>query len=78
MDQVKEIIDDIIKKIQEDDGFASRFKKNPIEAVKGVISTELSQDKRDIIVDSVKSKLEADELKDKLNGIEDQIKGLLN
>ena len=78
MDQFKEIIDDIVKKIKNDDKFAAKFKSNPVEAVESVIGIDLPDDKINGIIDTVKAKIDADSLKDKLSDIGDKMKGLFN
>ena len=78
MDQFKEKIEEIVKKVKEDDSFAAKFKENPVEAVESVIGVDLPDDKINSIIDTVKDKISRDELKDKLSGIGDKVKGLFN
>jgi uncharacterized protein YpuA (DUF1002 family) len=78
MDQFKEKIEEIVKKVKEDDSFAAKFKENPVEAVESVIGVDLPDDKINSIIDTVKAKISGDELKDKLSGIGDKVKGLFN
>lgn len=76
MDKFKEKINEIVKKVKEDKGFANKFKDDPVKAVESVIGIDLPDDKINGIVDAVKAKLTSDNVKDTVNEIGDKLKGL--
>jgi len=62
MANIKEKIEEIVKKISSDKGFAEKFKKDPISAVEAVIGIDLPNDQIEAIVDAVKAKIDMDKL----------------
>lgn len=76
MEDIKKKIEQIVKKIKSDEGFASSFKKNPIKAVESVLGIDLPDDKIKSIVDGVKAKLTSDKLTDKASSLVDKVKDL--
>ena len=78
MDKFKEKIEEIVSKIKSDDGFASKFKNDPVKAVEEVVGVDLPDDKINGIIDAVKAKLTGDNIKDTVSDIGDKIKGLFS
>jgi uncharacterized protein YpuA (DUF1002 family) len=78
MDNLKEKIEEIVAKIKSDDGFASKFKSDPVKAVEEVIGVDLPDDKINGVIDAVKAKLTGDNIKDTVSDIGDKIKGLFS
>ncbi len=68
---IKKEVNKIIDKIKNDKDFASKFKKDPIKAVEGVIGIDLPDKEIEKVVTAVKTKLKLDE-----SGITDKIMGL--
>ena len=68
---IKKEINKIIDKIKKDKNFASKFKKDPIKAVEGVIGVDLPDKEIEKVVLGVKTKLKLDE-----SGLTDKIMGL--
>lgn len=68
---IKKEVNKIIDKIKNDKDFASKFKKEPIKAVEGVIGIDLPDKEIEKVVTAVKTKLKLDE-----SGITDKIMGL--
>ncbi|MBQ8296276.1 MAG: hypothetical protein IJX77_00665 [Ruminococcus sp.] len=66
---IKAKIDEIIDKVKNDKDFGESFKSNPIKAIEGVIGVDLPDDKLNDIVDAVKAKISADDIKDKVGGL---------
>lgn len=66
---IKAKIDEIVSKVKNDKDFAERFKTNPIGAVEGLLGVDLPDDQIQSLVDGVKAKISADDLKDKVGGI---------
>ena len=76
MEDIKKKIEQIVKKIKSDEGFASSFKKDPIKAVESVLGIDLPDDKIKSIVDGVKAKLSNDKIMDAAKDVGNTIKGL--
>ncbi len=74
MDKIKEKIEEIVKKIQNDKDFANKFTKDPISSVESVLGIDLPNDEIQKIVDAVKAKITVDNAK----GLLDNVKNLLN
>lgn len=68
---IKKEVNKIIDKIKNDKDFASKFKKEPIKAVEGVIGIDLPDKEIEKVVTAVMTKLNLDE-----SGITDKIMGL--
>ncbi len=71
MDDIKEKIEEIVNKIKSDEGFANKFKENPIKAVESVLGVDLPDDKINEVITAVKAKVNLDG-----SGLVDKIKGL--
>ena len=76
MDDIKKKIEEIVKKIKSDEGFASNFKSNPIKAVESVLGVDLPDDKINSIVDGVKAKLTGDKISSEASSLVDKVKDL--
>ncbi|MFA5342156.1 MAG: hypothetical protein WC332_10285 [Clostridia bacterium] len=70
---LKKKIDEIVKKIKADDGFAKKFKDDPVKAVESVLGVDLPDDQVNKLIDGVKAKLNLD----KADGLLGKIKKLL-
>ena len=57
---IKSKIEEIVSKVKSDKGFASKFKEDPVGAIKSILGVDLPDDKIKQIVDGVKAKLSAD------------------
>lgn len=62
-------IDEIVNKVKSDPDIAAKFQNDPIKTVEGIIGVDLPDDVIKQIVDGVKTKVNVDELKDKLGGL---------
>ncbi|MCM1335319.1 MAG: hypothetical protein NC084_05515 [Bacteroides sp.] len=65
---IKAKIDELVAKVKNDKDFAEKFKANPIGAVEGVLGVDLPDDQIKSLVDGIKAKISADDLKDKVGG----------
>ena len=74
MENLKEKIEEIVKKIQNDKNISNEFKKNPIGTVEKLIGIDLPDNEIMKVVDAVKTKLTVDNAK----GLFDNVKNLLN
>lgn len=66
---IKAKIDEIVNKIKSDPDIASKFQKDPIKTVEGILGVDLPDDVIKQIVDGVKTKVNVDDIKDKLGGL---------
>ena len=69
MEDIKEKIEKIVKKVTSDKNFADTFKKNPVKAVESVLGVDLPDEVINNVINGVKAKLTADATK----GIFDQV-----
>lgn len=66
---IKEKIDEVVNKVKNDKDFAAKFQKEPIKAVEDVLGVDLPDDVIENVIDGVKTKVNADSIKDKLGGL---------
>jgi len=66
---MKEKIDSIIKKINEDPSFKEKFAKEPIKAVEELLGIDLPEEQINQIIDAVKAKLKTTDVVDKIKGL---------
>ncbi len=72
MDEIKEKIEALVKKVTEDKDLKELFQKDPIKAVEKVLGVDLPDEQVKKIVDGVKAKLTMDQVGDAV----DALKGL--
>ena len=78
MEELKEKIEEIVKKLTENKDLLEDFKKNPNKVVEKPIGTDLPDEKLEAIVNGVKAKLDFDKLDDALDGkLGDALGGIL-
>ena len=66
---LKDKIEDLVKKVKSDDDFADKFKKDPIKAVESVLGINLPDDQIEKIIDGIKVKVTLDKADDLLGSI---------
>lgn len=66
---IKAKIDEIVNKVKNDKDFGDKFQKEPIKAVEEVIGVDLPDDVVKNVIDTVKSKVNFDDLAGKLGGL---------
>jgi hypothetical protein ELI_2599 len=66
---IKAKIDEIVNKVKSDPDIASKFQKDPIKTVEGILGVDLPDDVIKQIVDGVKAKVNVDELKGKIGAL---------
>ncbi len=69
---IKQIIEDILKKINLDETFSKLFSSNPVKAVEEVAGIDLPDEQIQGIIEGVKAKLNVEEA----GGIIDKVKGI--
>ncbi len=66
---IKEKIEELVEKIKGDPDLKENFMKEPIPTVEKLLGVNLPDDKVEPLINGIKNKLDADELKDKLGGL---------
>ncbi len=69
LNNISDNIKNIVNKIKNDKNFEKEFKNNPVKAVEGILGVDLPDDKIMQIVDAIKAKISADDVKDKIGDI---------
>ncbi|MDD6991951.1 MAG: hypothetical protein PUI48_09015 [Oscillospiraceae bacterium] len=66
---IKAKIEEIVTKIKADPDFLKEFQADPVKAVEKITGTDLPDDVLNPIIDGVKAKITADNVKGMLGGI---------
>ena len=69
MDIIKEKIEEIVEKIKNDKDIASKFQKDPVKTIEGLIGMDLPDAQVQQIIDAVKAKIDIDKIGDVLGGL---------
>lgn len=67
--QLKDKIDDIVKKIKSDKNISDKFQKDPVSTVEELIGIDLPNDQIEGVVDAIKAKVNLDKIGDSLGGL---------
>lgn len=74
LNNISDNIKNIVNKIKNDKNFEKEFKNNPVKAVEGILGVDLPDDKIMQIVDGIKAKISADDVKNKIGDIFGKLK----
>lgn len=66
---LKETVEEIIKKVKDDPKFMEEFKKDPVKALEAVTGKDLPDHMAEPMIAAIKAKMEANELGDMLGKI---------
>ncbi len=66
---IKEKIEEIVSKVQNNEGFADDFKKNPVKAIESILGINLPDDQINAIVEGVKAKVSLEKAGDVLDSL---------
>ncbi len=66
---IKAKIDEIVNKVKSDEGFANKFKSEPVKAVEDVLGVDLPDDQISKVVEGVKAKVNLGGIADKIGGL---------
>ena len=66
---IKAKIDEVVNKVKSDEGFADKFKSEPVKAVEDVVGVDLPDDVINNVVEGVKAKINLGGVADKLGGL---------
>lgn len=69
MDIIKEKIEEIVEKIKNDKDIASKFQKDPVKTIEGLIGMDLPDAQVQQIIDAVKAKIDLDKIGSMLGGL---------
>lgn len=73
---IKEKIEEVVKKVTSDKDLIDDFKKNPVKTVEKVAGVDLPDDAVEKVVDAIKAKISVDDVKDKVSDALGSIKKL--
>ncbi len=74
---IKEKIEELVEKIKGDKNLLSSFKEAPIPTIEKLLGVDLPDEKLTALVEGIQTKLNLDDLGDKLDGIGDKLGGLV-
>ena len=69
MDNIKEKIEEIVEKLKGSKDLADLFKDDPIKAIEKILGVDLPDEIIEKVVDGVKAKMAADDVKDVLGAL---------
>jgi hypothetical protein len=67
--QLKDKIEEIVKKIKADPDIAADFQRDPISTVEKLIGIDLPNDQLEAVVNGIKAKIDLDKVGDLLGGL---------
>lgn len=70
---IKKKIEELVKKITEDKTLLTKFKKDPVKTVEGLLNVDLDDDLVEKIVAGVKAKIDLDKIDDLLDGLKGKV-----
>lgn len=66
---IKAKIEELVEKIKSDKNLLSKFQKDPVSTVEGLLGIDLPNDQVEKIVDGIKAKIDLDKLGGMLGGL---------
>lgn len=66
---IKEKIDELVKKLTGDKALMAKFEKNPISVIEELVGVDLPDDQLGQLVDGIKAKVKLDKVGDMLGGL---------
>ncbi len=69
MDNVKERVEEIVSKLKNSEELAEQFKTDPVKAVEKILGVDLPDDLIERVVEGVKAKMTADDVKNVFGAI---------
>lgn len=69
MEQIKEKIEEIVKKLLADKNLMARFEKNPASVIEEYIGVDLPDDQVNQVVEAIKAKIKLDQVGNVLGGL---------
>jgi uncharacterized protein YqeY len=69
MEQIKEKIEEIVKKLLADKNLMAKFEKNPASVIEEYIGVDLPDDQVNQVVEAIKAKIKLDQVGNVLGGL---------
>ena len=69
LEQLKDKVEEIVKKVTSDKKIAAKFKADPVSTVEELLGIDLPNDQVEKIVEAVKAKVTLDKVDDLLGGL---------
>lgn len=69
MDNIKEKVEEIVSKLKNSEELAEQFKTDPVKAVEKILGVDLPDDLIERVVEGVKAKMTADDVKNVFGAI---------
>ena len=66
---IKEKIDELVKKLTGDKALMAKFEKNPISVIEELVGVDLPDDQLGQLVEGIKAKVKLDKVGDMLGGL---------
>ena len=66
---IKEKIEQIVKKLTSDKNLMAKFEKNPTSVIEELIGVDLPDDQMNQLIDGIKAKIKLDKVGDALGGL---------
>lgn len=73
---IQKIINEVLEKLQGDEGLLAKFKKEPVKTLEGIIGVDLPDDKIDAVVKGIMAKINLDDIADKAGDLFGALGGL--
>ena len=73
---IKEMIENLVEKIQGNGDLKDEFDKEPVKVIEKVLKVDLPDDIVEKVIDGVKAKIAVDKVDDLVGGIAGKLKGL--
>ena len=73
---IQKIINEVLEKLQGDEGLLAKFKKEPVKTLEGIIGVALPDDKIDAVVKGIMAKINLDAIADKAGDLFGALGGL--
>ncbi len=67
--EIKEKIEEIVKKLTSDEGLKNRFAKEPVKVVEELLGVDLPDEQIEKVLDGVKAKISLDKIGSALDGL---------
>lgn len=73
---IKEKIEEIVKKITGNKDLLAKFKKDPIKTIEGIIGIDLPDEQLKGLVEGIKAKISLNDISEKVGGVSELLGGL--
>ena len=73
---IKEKIEELVKKITGNKDLLAKFKKDPIKTIEGIIGIDLPDEQLKGLVEGIKAKISLNDISEKVGGVSELLGGL--